>query len=104
MNAALAIACVPWILSFVASRKLTIGMLITLGMTGALAETANFVRSHAGTGLVLFALVVAVGIHQVRPASRIILVLTLLLRVAGAALVFRHAYPQSDASIHNQPT
>jgi hypothetical protein len=103
MNAAPAIACVPWILSFVSSRKLTIGMLITLAMTGALGETANFVRSHAGTGLVLFALVVAVGIHHVRLASRIIVVVTLLLGVAGAALVFRHVYAQRDAFLQHQP-
>ena len=103
MNAAPAMACVPWILSFVSRRKLTIGMLMTLGMTGALGETSNFVRSHAGTGLVLFALVVAVGTYQVKLVSRIILVAALLLGVTGAALAFRHVYAQRDAFLQHQP-
>src|SRR5258707_707394 len=55
------------------------------------------------TGLGLFALVLAVGAYQVRPIGRIILVVTLLLGVAGAALVFRHIYAQRDAFLQRQP-
>ncbi len=103
MNAAPAMACVPWILSFASRREFTVGALITLAMTGVLGETANVIRLHAGTGLVLFALVLAVGAYQVRPIGRIILVVTLLLGVAGAALVFRHIYAQRDAFLQRQP-
>src|SRR5216684_3267186 len=91
------------LLSFASRREFTVGALITLAMTGVLGETANVIRLHAGTGLVLFALVLAVGAYQVRPIGRIILVVTLLLGVAGAALVFRHIYAQRDAFLQRQP-
>jgi hypothetical protein len=103
MSAAPAVACVPWILSFVSRKRITLGMLITLGMTGVLGETANVIRSYGGMALVLFAAVVVVGGYQLRLAGRTILVGTLLLGTAGTALVFQHVYAQRDAFLRRMP-
>jgi len=67
----LRIACVPWILYFVSHKKITAGMLVMFAMTGMLGvKTATLFRAHAGTGLLLFTLVVTVGLYQVKPAAR----------------------------------
>jgi hypothetical protein len=103
LSAAPAVACVPWILSFVSRKRITLGMLITLGITGVLSVTANVIRSYAGTALVLFAAVVVVGGYRLRPAGRTILVGTLLLGTAGTTLVFQHVYAQRDAFLRRMP-
>jgi hypothetical protein len=103
MNAAPAIACVPWILSFVSRRKLTADMLITFCVTGLLGETANLFRAHAGTGLVLFTLVVAAGLYQIKPAARVLLVTILLVSAASPGLLFRELYARRNAFLEHQP-
>jgi hypothetical protein len=50
MNAAPAIACVPWLPYFVSCNKITTGMLVMFAVTGILVQTATLFRAHAGTG------------------------------------------------------
>jgi len=103
MNAAPAIGCVPWILSFTSRRKLTVGMLVTFGVTGVLAETANLFRSNAGTGLLLFALVLAAGVYQIKPTTRVLLAMLLLLSAAFPGLLFRELYARRNVFLEHQP-
>jgi hypothetical protein len=103
LSAAPAVACVPWILSFVSRKQITFGMVITLGVTGVLAASADAIRSYAGMALILFAVVVVVCGYQLRPAGRTILAATLLLGAAGTALVFQHVYAQRDAFLRSKP-
>jgi hypothetical protein len=103
MNAAAAIACVPWILYFVSHKKITAGMLVMFAMTGMLGETATLFRAHAGTGLLLFTLVVTVGLYQVKPAARVLLITLLLLAAAGPELLIRELYARRNAFLEHQP-
>jgi len=103
MNAAPAIACVPWVLYFVSHRKLTLGMLLAFGVTGVLGGTANLFRAQAGVGLVLFSLVVAVGVYQVNPAARILLMTLVLLNTAIPGLIFRELYARRNVFLEQQP-
>ena len=103
MNAAAAIACVPWILYFVSHKKITAGMLVMFAMTGMLGETATLFRAHAGTGLLLFTLVVTVALYQVKPAARVLLITLLLLAAAGPELLIRELYARRNAFLEHQP-
>jgi hypothetical protein len=103
MNAAPAIACVPWILYFVSRKKITTGMLIVFAVTGLLGETATLFRAHAGTGLLLFTVVVAVGLYQIKPAARVLLVSLLLVSAAGPALLLRELYARRNVFLEHQP-
>jgi hypothetical protein len=103
MNVAPAIACVPWILYFVSRKRLTTGMLIMFAVTGILSETATLFRAHAGTGLLLFTLVVTAGLYQVKPAARILLVTLLLLSATGPELLLRELYARRNVFLEHQP-
>jgi hypothetical protein len=103
LGVAPAVACVTWIILFSDRRKLTAGMLAAMAMTGLLAQTATEVRSQAGTGLLLFALVVIAGVYKLRLAGRILLIAVLLLGMAAVALPFRHLYALRDEFLRQQP-
>jgi hypothetical protein len=103
MNAAPAIACVPWILYFVSRKKITTGMLVMFVVTGVLGETATLFRAHAGTGLLLFTLVVTAGLYQVKPAARVLLITLLLLGAAGPELLTRELYARRNVFLEHQP-
>ncbi len=103
MNAAPAIACVPWILYFVSRRKITTGMLIMFAVTGMLGETATLFRAHAGTGLLLFTLVVTAGLYQIKPAARVLLVTLLVLSAATPELLLRELYTRRIVFLEHQP-
>ncbi len=102
MSAAPAIACVPWILYFVQRKKITTGMLVMFAMTGMLGETATLFRAHAGTGLLLFTLVVTASLYQVKPAARVLLVTLLLLSAAGPELLLRELYARRNVLLEHQ--
>lgn len=102
MNAAPAIACVPWILYFVSRKKITTGMLLMFAVTGMLGETATLFRAHAGTGLLLFTLVVTASLYQVKPAARVLLVTLLLLGAAGPELLRRELYARRNVFLEHQ--
>jgi hypothetical protein len=102
MNAAPAIAFVPWILSFVSRKHVTISMLVTFGIAGFVSEIANIFRAHAGTGLLLFTLVVAGMLYQVKPGARLMLAMLLLLSAATPQLLFRELYARRDAFLMRQ--
>ena len=102
MSAAPAIACVPWILYFVPRKKITTGMLVMFAMTGMLGETATLFRAHAGTGLLLFTLVVTASLYQVKPAARVLLVTLLLLSAAGPGLLLRELYARRNVLLEHQ--
>jgi len=102
MNAAAAIACVPWILYFVSRKKITTGMLLMFAVTGMLGETATLFRAHAGTGLLLFTLLVTASLYQVKPAARVLLVTLLLLSAAGPELLRRELYARRNVFLEHQ--
>jgi hypothetical protein len=103
MTAAPAIACVPWILYFVSQRKISTGMLTTFVVTGILSQTASLFRAHAGTGLLLFTIVATVGVYQIKPAARVLLVALLLLSAASPDLLFRELYARRNLFLEHQP-
>jgi len=97
MNAALAAACVPWILYFALGKKLRSGALITFVLVGLTSQLANFVRAHAGTALVIFALVALAGLYQMTPSARLLLAALLLAGSVGVHMFCRELYVQRNA-------
>jgi hypothetical protein len=102
MNAAPAIACVPWLLYFLQRQKITTGMLIAFAVTGLLGEMASLFRGQAGTGLLLFTVVATAGLYQVKPAKRVLLLMLLLLGTAGPAVMFRELFAGRNAFLEHQ--
>lgn len=97
-----AIACVPWILYFASRRRLTISAVVVFATIGAVSQTANLFRAHAGTGVVLFALVATLALYQLKPASRVLLLIVLLLAAAGVQMFFNGIYRRRSAFLGQQ--
>jgi hypothetical protein len=103
MNAVPAMACVPWILFFASRKQITIGMAGAFCLTGLISETANFFRSHAGTAVLLFALLAAAGVYAIKPRARVLLATVLLLSALSPQLLFRELYARRNVFLANQP-
>lgn len=97
MNAAPAIACVPWILYFGSRRKLTASAAVTFAMVGLFSKLADFFRAYAGTAVVLFALVALAGLYQLKPVGRVLLVAALVVGGASVQMFLRELYSQRSA-------
>jgi hypothetical protein len=94
MNAAPAVACVPWILYFASRRKVTASAVVTFAVVGAASQMANFFRAYAAAGLVLFVIVTTVALCQMKPLGRTLLLAALLLAAACVQLGFTRLYRQ----------
>ena len=92
MSAVPALACVPWTLYFSSREKLTLGAVVTYAGAGALSQVAGFFRGYAGTGLILFSLMIAFGVYRMKPRARAVLLLALLLAGVGTELFFDHLF------------
>src|SRR5262249_1966427 len=101
--AAPAVAFVPWILFFQSRKRLTAAMLLLMAVVGFTAEISSFIRSHAGIGLILFALIIIARAYEVKKAVRGALIITLLTGAVGAALLFQHLYARRDAFLRATP-
>jgi len=84
MNASMAVASVPWILYFSARQHVGPAALLTFVLVGISSQLADFVRAHAGTALVMFAILALVGLYQMKPLDRVVLAAML---VAGGFTV-----------------
>lgn len=102
MNAAPAIACVPWLLYFLERRKITAGLLLTVCLTGLFSETATLFRFHAGTPVLLFAMALMLVAYHVKPLARVLLVALLLLAAALPQMMFRELFARRDAFLAHQ--
>jgi hypothetical protein len=98
-----AIACVPWIIFFAFRAQLTPGSIFTMIASGALAQTANTIRSYSGTALFIFAVIVVLGIYKSRLELRLAMITALLVGIVSAALVFHGIYAKRDEFLRRQP-
>lgn len=96
MNAAPAVACVPWILYFASRKHLTKGAMVTFVLMGLTSQLADFVRAQAGTGLIIFTLVALAGLYQMKPWSRLTLAALLLAGGAGVHMFCHQLYAQRN--------
>jgi len=103
LGAAAALACVPWILLLATRKKLTAWMLVVALLIGTLAQTANYMRSHSGTGITLFAIMILLCVCQAPRSSRALLVLALCLGMCAPILLMRHLFAQRDAFLQAHP-
>jgi hypothetical protein len=102
MNAAPAVACVPWILYFASRRKITAGVLLTFGLAGVTIVMANFFRAYAGMGLALFAVISLTGFYAMKPAAKIVVLAMLLVATAGTQMFLNGLYRQRSAFLGRQ--
>ena len=100
IQSAVVILTVPWVLYF--SRDWEGGSRFSFFfVVGVLAGVANFVRSQAGTTVLVFCFLL-LGLYGKGSSRRRILLLSCLLAgVAASTLYYRHAFVVRDAYIQN---
>ncbi len=102
MNAAPAIAGVPWILYFASRRRVTGSVLITFVLLGIVSQAANFIRAYAGIGLALFAVLAVAGFYELRLAGKGMVLAAFLLAAVGAQMFVNGLYRQRSAFLGQQ--
>ena len=103
LSAAFIICCVPWIVVFMNHNRLTCSLLLALFLVGLAAETANIIRSHTGTALMIFSIVIIATAYQAKAAFRAIIAAVLCLGFLSGMLIYRHLYNQRDDFLRRQP-
>src|SRR5207253_1207889 len=94
MNAAPAVAFVPWIIYFASKKRLTLGAFGVFALAGCASQVATFFRAHAGIALLLFALISLAGLYQMKPLDRALLATVLILGCVSVQLFCRDLYVQ----------
>ena len=104
INAAPAIACVPWVLYFATRKRLAPSAVIFFALLGLASLMANFFRAYAGVGLILFTLAAVIGVYEMKTAGKIVLLAAFLAASAGAQIFFGHLYRQRSAFLGQYDT
>lgn len=93
----IAMALVPWLV-WSASSGRGHAVLIPIALAlGVLVSVGNQLRSHSGTGVLLFGLILVLGAHSLDWRRRAIFALVAIAGFAGPQLYFSHLVRQRDA-------
>lgn len=103
LGATAAVALVPWILLLATRKKLTAATLVAATLIGVLAQAANYMRAHSGTGLIMFAVIIMLLVSPAPRIGRALLVVALGLGACIPILLMQHLAAQRDAFLRAHP-
>jgi len=99
------IAIIPLFLYFAKGRKLSLPFVFFLSWAGVVIGVGNYLRVHAGTGVLIFMAIILLCYLQISRKQKIGLVILVAVTVLAPMVYFDHVLSQRDAYLRkNNPT